>query len=131
MPDADDVAGADEQMRLAEGDATFDQLGRAGNDEQRVAILLELRPLVRMLGILDRQVMQIELRLDAKQQLAVGLEQPDPDDMALLLGPVAGLLDRNVGDTPAGRIDAGRDDAGCRRSRRELSDIFHRSLLKA
>ena len=36
MPDADDVAAADEDMRLAEGDAPVDQLGSAGDDEERV-----------------------------------------------------------------------------------------------
>ena len=76
MPDADDIAGADEQMRLAEGDAPVDQLRGAGDDEQRVAILLDLRPLVRMLGILDGQVMQVELRLHARQQLRSGSSRP-------------------------------------------------------
>ena len=87
MADADDVAGADEEMGLAEGDAAVDQLGRAGDDEQRVAVLLELRPLMRVLGILDRQIVQVELPLDPQQQLAVGLEQADPDDMAVLARP--------------------------------------------
>lgn len=106
MPDADDVAGADEQMRLAEGDAAVDQLGGARDDEQGIAILLDLRPLVRMLGILDRQIVQMELRLYAQQKIAVRLQKSDPDDMVRLLGPVTGLLDRNVGDAAAGRIDA-------------------------
>ena len=112
MPDADDVAGADEQMRFAERDAPVDQLCRAGNDEQRVAILLELRPLVRMLGILDGKVMQVELLLHAVQQLAVRLEQADPHDMPFLARPFACLLDRDVGDAPAIGIDAGGNDAG-------------------
>lgn len=61
---------------------------------------------MRMLGILDRQIMQMELRLDAQQKIAVRLQKSDPDDMVRLLGPVAGLLDRNVRDAAAGRIDA-------------------------
>ena len=64
MADADDVAGADEEMGLAEGDAALDQLGGPGDDEQRITILLELRPLMRMFGILDRQIVQLELRLN-------------------------------------------------------------------
>ena len=119
MPDADDIALADEEMRLAEGDAAFDQLRGAGDDEQRVAILLDLRPLVRMLGILDRQIVQVELRLHAQQQLAVGLEQADPDDMALALSahsPASSI--GNVGDAPAGRVDAGGDDARMSAQRR-------------
>ena len=63
VPDADDVALADEEMRLAEGDAAADELGGARHDEQRVAILLELRPLVRVLGVLDGEVVQVELVL--------------------------------------------------------------------
>ena len=101
VPDADDVALADEDMRFAERDTAVDQLRGAGDDEQRVAILLELRPLVGMLGILDGEVMQAELLLHPVQQLAVRLEQADPDDMAFLARPFARFLDRDVGDAAA------------------------------
>ena len=62
VPDADDVALAEEEMGLAEGDAAVDQLRGARDDEQRVAILLELGALVGVLGVLDGEVVQVELR---------------------------------------------------------------------
>ena len=111
MPDADDVALADEEVRLAEGDAAVDQLRGAGNDEQRVAILLELGPRVRVLGVVDGKVVQVELALHSQQQLAVGLQEADPDDVPLLAGPVARLLDGDVGHALAGTVDAGGDNA--------------------
>jgi len=130
MPDSDDIALANEDMGFAEGDPAIDKLSRAGDDEQGIAILLDLGPLVRMLGVFDRQFMQMELCLDAQQQLAIGFEQPDPDDMARFPRPFAGLFDRDVGYALAGGVDARGDDAGRCRHRLELSDIFHRSLRK-
>ena len=116
MPDADDVALADEEMRLAEGNAAAHELRGARDDEQRVAILFELRPLVRMLGVLDGEVVQVELALHPVQELAARLPQADPDDMTVLLRPGARLVDRDVGDALSARIDAGGDDAVFRRA---------------
>jgi hypothetical protein len=50
--------------------------------------------------------MQVELRLHPEQEVAVGLKQADPDDMARLCRPFAGLFDRDVGDPLATGIDA-------------------------
>lgn len=80
-----------------------------------------------MFGVFDRQIMQVELRLHPKQQVAVRLEQADPDDVAGLCRPYAGLFDRNVGDALAGGIDAGRNNAGCRlQGRGQVSNLLHR-----
>jgi hypothetical protein len=38
------------------------------------------------MGILDRQIMQVEPRLDGAQHLLAGLQQPDPDEAAGLIG---------------------------------------------
>ena len=67
MANRDDVAAADEEMGLAEGDPALDHLGRPGDHEERLAVLLELRPLMRLAGILDREVVQVELPLNARQ----------------------------------------------------------------
>jgi hypothetical protein len=69
-------------MGFAERDAALDPLRGAGDDEQRVAILLDFRMLVRLAGILDGEIVQTKLRLHARQQFGAGLEQADPDDMA-------------------------------------------------
>ena len=88
MRDADEIAFADEEVRLAEGDAAVDQLRGAGDDEERIAILLELRALVRVLGVLDGKLVQVELPLDPLEQLAAGLEKADPDDVPVLARPI-------------------------------------------
>ena len=56
MAHRDKVAPADEQVRFAERDAPFHHLRRARDDEQRVAVTLQLGPLVRRARVLDRQV---------------------------------------------------------------------------
>ena len=53
MADRDDEAAADEQMGLAELDALVDHLGGAGDDEQAVAVALDLGSLMRLRRILD------------------------------------------------------------------------------
>ena len=111
MPDADDIAAPDEDMCLPEGDAPVDQLGRAGDDEERVAILLKLGPLMCVGRVLDRERVQVELLLHAAQQRRLGFAQADPDDMVVLACPFAGFRDGNIGDAHAMDIDAGRDDA--------------------
>ena len=131
MANADDIALADEKMRFTEDDAAIDQLRGARHDEQRVAILLQFGPLMRMLGVLDRKVMQVELRLDAQEQLAAGFQQADPDDMPVLGRPLAGLLDEDVGNALARCVDAGSDDPGLGRGWLELADVIHRHLPAA
>ena len=125
MAHADDEAAADEEVGLAEGDAAVDQLGGARDDEQRVAVLLELRPGVRVLGVLDREVVQAELALHPEQQVAARLQQADPDDVAVLAGPAGGAVDRDVADPAPVEVDARGDDprfGACRLSKlRECS----------
>ena len=106
-----DIALADEEMRLAEGDASLHQLSGARDDEQRVAILLHFRPLVRAAGVLDGQVMQAELVLHALQKIVGRLEQADPDHMARPARPFTSLLDGDIRDPASARIGARRDDA--------------------
>ena len=89
MADRDQIAAADEQMGLAELDPVADHLGGAGDDEQAVAVALQLGPLVGLAGILDGQGVEAELALDDAQLLFGRLQQADPDDMALASGPFA------------------------------------------
>ena len=109
-----DVALADEDVRLAERDRAVDHLRGAGDDEQRVAILLDLGILVRLAGVLDGELVQVQLRLHATQQVERGLAQADPDDAAVLARPGAGLFDRDVAKPAALRVDAGGDQSPVR-----------------
>lgn len=106
MPDADDIAAPDEDMGLAESDAPLGQLRRARDDEERVAILLKLGPLMRVGGVLDSERVQVELLLHAAQQRGLRLEQADPDDMVVLARPFAGFRHRDIGDAHPMDIDA-------------------------
>ena len=71
----------------------------------------ELGPLVSLAGILDRQGVQVELLLNAIEQIGAGLEQADPGDMTGAISPGASLLDGDVGDALSVRIYAAGDDA--------------------
>ena len=102
MPDADDVAVADEEMRLAEGDAALDQLRGARDDEERVAVLLELRALVGVLGVLDGEVVQVEFALHPQQQLAARAPAGRSRRRGPPWPPRRRVLDRDVGDPVTG-----------------------------
>ena len=52
-----------------------------GNDEDALAILLQLGMLVGVGGILNCQWMQIKLPLHPLQKIVTWLDQTDPDDM--------------------------------------------------
>jgi hypothetical protein len=69
MPHRHDIAGADEEMRLAEGDLGFRHLNRPRHDEHRVAVLLDFWLLMSVRRVLNRQRMQMELGRDALEQL--------------------------------------------------------------
>ena len=97
-------------MGLAEGDPALDQLRCARDDEQGLAILLDLRPLMGVVGVLDGELVQVELLLHGGKQRHVGLVQSDPDHVARLGPPACGLLDGDIGDAPAVYIGAGSDD---------------------
>ena len=98
-------------MGLAERDPAVDQLRRSRHDEQAVAILLDLRPLVGMVGVLDSEIVQVELLLHAAEQRQIRLVQPDPDHVSRLAAPVRGFVDRDIGNTPAVDVGAGGNDA--------------------
>src|SRR3954462_5548521 len=83
----DDEAPADEDVRLAEGDAPLDHLGGAGDEEKRLAIALHLGLLVRLARILNRERMKVELRLDLAKQGRIWGKQADPDEVAIAARP--------------------------------------------
>ena len=112
MTNRNDVAAPDENVSLAERDPPFHDLRRPRHDEQRAAVLLQLGVLMGLSGVFDGQRMKIELGLDAPQQRLAGFEQTDPDDMTVLPGPPAGVVDGNIGYAAAERIDAGSDHTG-------------------
>ena len=55
-------------------------LRRPQHDEQRILVQLELRPLMRVVGVLDREIVQVELLLDLPQQRLARFVQAHPDE---------------------------------------------------
>src|SRR5262249_39947427 len=114
-------------MRFTEGDAPVDQLRCARDDEQRLAVLLDLGVLMRLAGILDGQIMQAELRLQALQEMGAGLPYTDPHDVPWPLRPFARFLNGNIFDAAPAGVNARGNDAGFavarRRYRRVCSDV--------
>ena len=78
VPDGDDEVGAEEDQHLAELDLLLllDVPGGLEDDEQRLVVDLELRPLVSRDGVLDREVVQGELAADGLELLVVGSYSP-------------------------------------------------------
>ena len=87
MADADDIPLPMKTCVSPKAMLSPYELRRPRHDEECVAILLELRPLMGMLRILDGEMVQAELVLHAVQQLRIGLVEAYPDDMALLAAP--------------------------------------------
>ena len=99
------------KMRVSPKAIRLDQLRGARDDEQGLAILLDLGPLMGVAGVLDGELVQVELLLHRAEQRHVGFVQPDPDHMSGLGPPGRRLADGDIGDTPSVDIGAGSDDA--------------------
>jgi hypothetical protein len=50
------------------------------HDEQRRAVLVDLRPLVALLRVFDRELVEAELLLQRRQLGGLGILQRDPDE---------------------------------------------------
>ena len=97
-----DVVAADEDVDLAAGQLVVRPFGRrlerVQDDEQRVVVLLDLRPLVALARVLDGERMEAELRRHLVDLFLRRLEQRDPDEA---LGPrhvVADVGHRDVAE---------------------------------
>jgi hypothetical protein len=109
VADRDDETLARENVGLAERDMIALKLGGAQDQEQRVAVELELGPLVGVQRILDRERVQAELRLDLPQLRLIGLVKADPDEVAGSLRPAPPFPDRDVHDALAAAVGSRRD----------------------
>ncbi len=105
--------GADEDRDLTEQDRLrlVHVAGRSQDEEQGVAVALELRTLMRLDGILDRQLVQLELARDGGELVLARLVEPEPGDRVpalaggVQLGEVVGLR-----RTTAVAVDGAVDD---------------------
>ena len=117
-PDKDERLPELEMMRLA------DKLRRAQHYKEAILILLQLRPLVRAVSILNGQVVEAKFFLNLAQQLLVRLVQANPDKsvfMFKLFADVRNLHSRHAQALGVGgAINYSRTllaAMGCRQSR--------------
>ena len=131
VPDRDHVARADEEVGLAEGDPPLLPIRLRGpeRDEERVAVALQLGPLVGEVGVLDGEVVQPELGLYLLEEGLVGLVETDPDEAIVLLQDLADVLQRDVPHAAAVCVGGARDDrAGLAVVRGHVSRVAFRGL---
>ena len=128
MAHGDQEARADEDMGLPKTHVVFHMLGGVCGDEERAAEDLDLRPLVRMLGIFDGEVVQAEFLLQLVEQCVLWFVQADPHEAAVIDGQY--VADRIQGDvaTQAGGVVGGTIDHAGRDGWRKL---VHRAILHA
>src|SRR5262249_13485336 len=102
----DYITATHKQVGLAESNPPLNHLRSTRDNEERVPVLLNLWVLMCLSRILNCQVVQSELCLDARQQIIARFEQADPDNMTGFLRPFASFLDGDVGNTFAARVHA-------------------------
>ena len=111
MPDRHDVAVPDKNMRLAERNLMVDDLSRACDHEQRIAVLLDFRLLMCLRGVLDCQGVQVELSGNTLRAVPCQARATRSRRHDAASGPNPRVLNRNVRDTPAIGVYARGHDA--------------------
>ena len=129
MPDRDDEIAAQEHVHLAVPHVArlawlgiFD-LRSAHDDEERVVVALDFRPLMRGKRVFDGQIVEAELLLHFPQQRLVRLVEANPHERVGALDDIADVVERDLADLPPAGIGHARDDAA-----RYLSRNGHGSL---
>ena len=94
----DHVLRRDEQHDLAELDLLLVVVvaRRAQDDEVGVVVVLQLRPLVGVIGVLERELVQVEALADVGQLLLAGLEEADPDEVPVADDAVLRHVERQL-----------------------------------
>ena len=109
----DDEPVSEEEQDLAELDDVFglDVAGRLEDEEERIAVDLELRPLMSVNRILDRELVEGELSPHCIELILVRLVQPDPDEGVATLRRLERLLEREIAVVPKSiLVDGAVDD---------------------
>jgi hypothetical protein len=115
VADRDHELGAEEQHDLAELDGLvgLDVAGRLEDHEQGVVVDLQLGSLVGVDGVLDGQLVQVELAPHRRELGRVGLVQADPDEGVVGTGGLVGLVQGELArPPPAVLVDGAVDDHG-------------------
>ena len=106
MPDRDDKTLADDQMRLAVlDDPLAVELGGPQHDEEDIVVDIQFGALMRLIGVLDHQLVKPELSLDLAKQGRLRFVQTQPNDAAVAACRRADFLDRHIADPPAVAVE--------------------------
>jgi hypothetical protein len=117
VADSQHVVRTDEQIDLA-GDEVVAAVGslfaldRMQDGEQRIAVLLDLGPLVAMARVVDRELVQAELLRHFVQLVHRRLEQRHPDEAVGPAYVLADILARDVGKLAAVLVRDTADEHG-------------------
>jgi hypothetical protein len=111
VPDGHQVPRTDEDVGFAELETVRRELGRPQDDEQRVFVSLELRPLVCGTRVFNREVVQTELPLDFFEDRRVRFVETDPDELPRLLERLAGVFQCEPADAATAGVRGAVDDA--------------------
>ena len=103
---------------------------RAQHHEHRILVELELRPLVRVVGVFNRQVVQSELLLHLSQHILFGLIQAEPDELVVAGQRRPNLLDAEVGHSRTAAVGGAVDYRRGRWCRRRDESVGHHFSLR-
>src|SRR5262249_25492697 len=106
----DNVAAPGEDVGFTERYVIFLKLCGPHHNEKRIAVDLELRPLMSAERILDSEIVQPERPLNFAQKLFIGLMQPNPNKAAGTGRHLIELIDLHVGGSPPLLISGALDD---------------------
>ena len=96
--DRDHVLGSDENGDFAGLQIRTGRLNQVQDDEQRRPVLVDLRPLMALLRVFNRQLVKAELCLERRQLAWLRVLQRDPDEAIRPQQMRVDLAERNVGE---------------------------------
>jgi len=97
-------------MRLAVLDALAVELGGPQHDKEDTVVDIQFGALVRLIGVLDHQLVKPELGLNLAEQRSVGFVQTQPNDPAVAACKCTDFLDGDIAYSLAVAIERARDD---------------------
>jgi hypothetical protein len=95
-------------------------LGSPQHDEEDIVIEIQFGALMRLIGVLDHQLVETELRLDRAEQRLVRVVQTEPNDPAVAACKGPNLLDGNFLNAAAITVAGAGDN---RAALRHISDF--------
>jgi hypothetical protein len=125
VPDRDDKAFANDQISLAILDFLAGQLAGSQHDEQHIVIDIQLGTLVRLICVLDHQLVKAELGFEDAEQGLIRLVKTEPDDAAITAGQGADLLDCDITFPPPVPIECTGDNAPLHLSGFDIDEVEH------